>query len=299
MAKCGRFGRDGHAFGGDKPCCGHVVWVELAPLHPHLHPLETPPLDQHRIRHHRRCDSPLMGWMASEQGRQGLESASTLLSDPTAYLDTMATAMSSPQGLTLAAIMFFWQMQHFMALAWQHREDYAGAGYQMVSHPHTDPHGDATFLKGKAYAAALTGLPVLTTVVGVTTIHFPLLAVPAAAYTTYQWFKFDKDRHSRQAYGRLMGSGYMLLIGMLAWMWLTSTNPDPIVQAIRKKLAEACVFLLLASKAAVTSEEWHAIVDEWVERHGESVKAQLESAAAVQAVAKAGCCWKRRRKMNE
>jgi protoheme IX farnesyltransferase len=34
---------------------------------------------------------------------------------------------------SLFAILFFWQMPHFFALAWMYREDYARAGFRMMS----------------------------------------------------------------------------------------------------------------------------------------------------------------------
>jgi heme o synthase len=61
---------------------------------------------------------PLMGWTAS-QGSLGLG------------------------GLVLAAILFFWQMPHFLALAWMYRHDYAQGGFKMLSV--TDPTGEALF----------------------------------------------------------------------------------------------------------------------------------------------------------
>src|SRR6266705_6850377 len=38
-----------------------------------------------------------------------------------------------PGAWSLFAILFFWQMPHFFALAWMYREDYARAGFQMMS----------------------------------------------------------------------------------------------------------------------------------------------------------------------
>lgn len=46
-------------------------------------------------------------------------------------------------GLVLAAILFFWQMPHFLALAWMYKKDYADGGFKMLSV--TDPTGDALF----------------------------------------------------------------------------------------------------------------------------------------------------------
>ena len=53
-----------------------------------------------------------------------------------------ATGTVSAHGWALFAILFFWQMPHFMAIAWLYREDYAGAGYRMLSG--VDPDGRRT-----------------------------------------------------------------------------------------------------------------------------------------------------------
>lgn len=37
------------------------------------------------------------------------------------------------QSWVLFAILYFWQLPHFAAIAWQYREDYAAAGYPMLS----------------------------------------------------------------------------------------------------------------------------------------------------------------------
>jgi protoheme IX farnesyltransferase len=47
-----------------------------------------------------------------------------------------------PLGWTLFGILFFWQVPHFMAIAWLYREDYAKAGFVML--PNVDGEGVRT-----------------------------------------------------------------------------------------------------------------------------------------------------------
>jgi len=44
-----------------------------------------------------------------------------------------ASGRLDPGAWSLFAILFFWQMPHFFAIAWMYREDYARADFQMVS----------------------------------------------------------------------------------------------------------------------------------------------------------------------
>src|SRR5947207_1986209 len=44
-----------------------------------------------------------------------------------------ASGRLDPGAWSLFAILFFWQLPHFFAIAWMYREDYALAGFQMVS----------------------------------------------------------------------------------------------------------------------------------------------------------------------
>jgi protoheme IX farnesyltransferase len=44
-----------------------------------------------------------------------------------------ASGHLEPGAWSLFAILFLWQMPHFFAIAWMYREDYARAGFQMVS----------------------------------------------------------------------------------------------------------------------------------------------------------------------
>jgi len=53
----------------------------------------------------------------------------------------------------LFAVLFLWQLPHFLSIAWIYRDDYARAGFPML--PVTDPDGKSTARQTVAYAAAL------------------------------------------------------------------------------------------------------------------------------------------------
>src|SRR2546425_25406 len=55
---------------------------------------------------------------------------------------TAARGEISVEGWSLFAILFFWQLPHFLAIAWMYREDYARAGFVML--PVIDPQGHRT-----------------------------------------------------------------------------------------------------------------------------------------------------------
>jgi protoheme IX farnesyltransferase len=57
------------------------------------------------------------------------------------------------QAWGLFAILFCWQMPHFLAIAWMYRDDYAGAGFVML--PNKDEDGASTGRQAVNYAGAL------------------------------------------------------------------------------------------------------------------------------------------------
>jgi len=71
---------------------------------------------------------PLMGWTAA-RGELGSE------------------------GMALFAVQAFWQLPHFMAIAWMYRDEYARAGFQML--PGIDPEGRRTGRQAVSYTIAL------------------------------------------------------------------------------------------------------------------------------------------------
>ena len=71
----------------------------------------------------------------------------------------------------LFGIVFLWQLPHFLAIAWIHREDYARAGFPML--PVLQPDGRSTARQSMIYAAALLPVSLAPTLVGMTgTLYF-------------------------------------------------------------------------------------------------------------------------------
>lgn len=66
----------------------------------------------------------------------------------------------------LFAILFIWQIPHFLAIAWIYREDYAGGGFRML--PVVDPEGTATFRIVVVYCLGLLPVTFAAALVGIT-----------------------------------------------------------------------------------------------------------------------------------
>lgn len=66
----------------------------------------------------------------------------------------------------LFAIVFLWQLPHFLAIAWMYRADYARAGFPML--PVIDPLGNRTARHIMVYSLALLAVSLMTSVLGLT-----------------------------------------------------------------------------------------------------------------------------------
>lgn len=75
------------------------------------------------------------------------------------------------EGLTLFAILFLWQMPHFLAIAWLYRDDYAQAGFKMLSEG--DESGALTGRQAVVYSLALLVVSLLPSVFfGYSAVYF-------------------------------------------------------------------------------------------------------------------------------
>jgi protoheme IX farnesyltransferase len=76
--------------------------------------------------------------------------------------------------LVLFGIQFFWQMPHFLAIAWLHRDDYAAAGVPLL--PVLEPDGRSTGQQALLYAAALWPVSLMPALVGIAGPMYSTLA---------------------------------------------------------------------------------------------------------------------------
>ena len=103
-----------------------------------------------------------------------------------------ATGAVDVPAVVLFGIVFFWQMPHFLAIAWLHRDDYARAGIPLL--PVVEPDGLRTGRQAVLYAAGLWPVSLLPAVVGLA--GAPYLAVATALGCAMIWLSvlFARDR---------------------------------------------------------------------------------------------------------
>jgi protoheme IX farnesyltransferase len=73
-------------------------------------------------------------------------------------------------GWSLFALQFFWQIPHFMAIAWLYREDYARAGLRML--PVVEPDGQGTGLHSVGHSLGLLIVSLSPVVLGLAGVAY-------------------------------------------------------------------------------------------------------------------------------
>jgi protoheme IX farnesyltransferase len=97
----------------------------------------------------------------------------------------------------LFALMFLWQMPHFLAIAWMYRDDYAQAGYVML--PGRDPSGFATGRQCINYSFITWIVGLLPTVVGLTSVGYFISAFVLGFFFTVAAVRFQIDPSRQRA----------------------------------------------------------------------------------------------------
>jgi protoheme IX farnesyltransferase len=116
---------------------------------------------------------PLMGWTAA-RGQLGVE------------------------GWALFAILAFWQLPHFLAISWIHREDYARAGFKMLSG--IDPQGHRTARHAVSHTLGLLPVSLFPFLLGITGAVY--LAGAIVLGVVFLWFAIQFARELTVARAR-------------------------------------------------------------------------------------------------
>jgi len=117
----------------------------------------------------------------------------------------------------LFGILFLWQFPHFHSIAWIYREDYARAGIRMLST--VDREGSRTFRQIVLYAAALLGVSLLPTVMGLAGIKyfFGALVVSTALLQVCLWAASSKTNTRAKWLMHATVLHIPLLLGLMAY----------------------------------------------------------------------------------
>jgi len=100
-------------------------------------------------------------------------------------------------GVVLFLILWFWQMPHFLAIAWLYREDYAAAGFRMLSV--NDPEGFMTSRQALLYALGLLAVSLLPTLLGMTSSSYFMAALLLGILFVITALLFLKNRTRKNA----------------------------------------------------------------------------------------------------
>lgn len=126
----------------------------------------------------------------------------------TASRGTVATG-----GAALFAIVFLWQIPHFMAIAWLYRDDYGKAGFPMLAV--TDPEGRRAGRQALWYAAALVPFSLLPSFTGVAGPVYFAAALALGGALLVLAARFASARNDSSARALFFGS-----IAYLPLLWI-------------------------------------------------------------------------------
>jgi len=107
-------------------------------------------------------------------------------------------------GLALFAIVFLWQIPHFMAIAWLYRDDYRQAGFPML--PVVEPDGRRTGRHAVIYASVLMPVSLAPTLVGVSGWAYFWIALALGTALIWLAARFATSRSDAAARRLFFGS---------------------------------------------------------------------------------------------
>ena len=117
---------------------------------------------------------------------------------------TAAAGRPSAGGWALFAIVFLWQIPHFMAIAWMFRDDYRRAGFPMLAV--IDPTGSRAGREALVWTAALLPVSVSPTFVGISGTAYAWFAGVLGAALLSLAIRFSSTRSDASARALFFGS---------------------------------------------------------------------------------------------
>jgi protoheme IX farnesyltransferase len=135
---------------------------------------------------------------------------------------TAARGAMSTEGWSLFAILCFWQLPHFLAIAWMYREEYAKAGFVML--PVVDPSGERTGRQAFSHTLGLLPIslcPFLFKMVGGVYLVGALLLGAA-----FLWSAFQFSRHLTLQRARLLFFASIIYLPALLGLMVFDKIPN-------------------------------------------------------------------------
>jgi heme o synthase len=108
-----------------------------------------------------------------------------------------ATGALTPPAWVLFGIVFFWQMPHFLAIAWLYRDDYAAAGIPLL--PVLEPDGRRTGRQALLFSAALWPVSLMPPLVGLGSGAYTIIATVLGLTLLALSARFARDRSTAAA----------------------------------------------------------------------------------------------------
>ncbi len=159
---------------------------------------------------------------------------------------TAATNELSAPGWSLFGVLFFWQLPHFMAIAWIYRLDYLGAGYRMLSG--VDPEGRRTAASAIRNTLALIVVSLFPFLLGLTGKWYLTGAILGGVAFLVTAVRFGQNLTPKTArWLFLVSIAYLpIMLGLLVadknTKKLTNPAPIPVIMPPPKSGAAAAAF---------------------------------------------------------
>jgi heme o synthase len=114
---------------------------------------------------------------------------------------TAARGEINTEGWSLFAILFFWQLPHFLAIAWMYRDDYARGGFVML--PVIDPDGIRTGNQAVSHTLGLLSVSLFPMLLGLAGWYYCAGAIFLGGLFLWAAIRFSRRltvTHARQLF---------------------------------------------------------------------------------------------------